>query len=238
MLRGEAGPLDGGPIAGERGVSIKARLLCLAAALLVAVSCTFGGPGGFKLFVPYVKQAQSNYCTAASVLMWRLYRGEGGVSQTDIFNWEGGAGCTTILRVAQAVVYFTGVDAYWDYDSDSAYYKLVSRQIASVAYGEPVIPVVRFNHTGVIDGGQWEQPSAYYVWDFVYFHDPDYNVGGPDLYIGATDWLQYFCPAGAGRCDQVVSATAVAGWEQDLATYGPNVRVSGGGRSGGGPYAM
>lgn len=212
------------------------RLLAVALVSVTATSCIFGGTPGYKLGVPFAKQEQFNYCTAASVQMWSLFAHHSSASQTDIFNWEGGAGCTTILRTAQAVAYFAGVDATWDYDADANYYKLISRQVASVSNGQPVIPVVRFNHTGVIDGGLWEQPGSFYVWDFVYFHDPDYNVGGPDLYIGATDWIQNFCPSGAGRCDQVVSGSSIAGWEQDLATYGPHVRVQGGGR--GGPYAM
>src|SRR5215831_15393842 len=142
MVRSSARPSKETPTLQDRWSSTKpTRLRLLAMALIsLATSCQFGAPAGFRLGVPYVQQGQPNYCTAASVLMWRLYLGRTGITQVDIFNWEG-PGCTTIVRVVQAVVYFTGIDAYWDNDTDPNYYKLVSRQIASVSNGQPVIPV-------------------------------------------------------------------------------------------------
>lgn len=214
------------------------RLLTGGLLSVLVASCNWWGPGGARLGVPYRTQplTPSDYCTAASVLMWRLWGGLPEISQSVIYNFEGGHGNTTIAQVAIAVRYFTpSTDAYWDQDVDSNYYQMISRQAASINNGVPVLPAVRFNHAGIIDGGSYHQDGAYYVWDFVYFNDPDPNVGGPDLYLGATDWIQNFCPAGQGFCDQVVAGSATAGWEQDLSNYGPQVRVSGGGRDGG-PY--
>lgn len=212
--------------------------LVLVAPLLVrASSCSFFPEGaGVQLGVPYRAQDQLNYCAAAAVLMWRLYDGRSEISQQSIFNWMGGVGCTTPPVVTSAVRNFTfTTDAFWDKGGGANANEMAARQIASVNYGTPVLAVVDYNHTGIINGGKWHAEANANVWDFVYFHDPDPRFGGANLQYSATNWFSRFCSAGQSFCDQIISASASAKWAEYLSDYGSTVRLAGGGRDSGRP---
>src|SRR5947209_3000623 len=138
-------------------------VLGLLSALLFS-GCNLQPDVGSTLGVPYRSQEQFNYCTPASVLMWRRYDGLPEVSQTTIFNWMGGTGSTNQIRVAQAVNAFTYTrDAYWDNAPSSDYKSMAARQITAFSTGTPSIVVVRYDHTGVINGGQYHVQGQYKV---------------------------------------------------------------------------
>ena len=208
-------------------------------ALLLSVALVCGAcippDTGYMLGVPYRAQDRFNYCTPASVLMWRLYDGLPEISQTTIFNWMGGQGCTNQLRVRDAVNNFTAThDVYWDNARSTEYRSMAARQATSIDQGIPVIVVVRFNHTGVLNGGKWHEDNVWDVWDFVYFHDPDPAYGANFRWV-AGDWLDQFCPSNQTFCDQIISGSATAAWESNLQVYGGSVQVYGGSRGSIGP---
>lgn len=183
---------------------------------------------GSRLSIPYRSQEQFNYCTCASVLMWRLADGYPAVTQTAIYNWMNGF--TNQLKVRDAVNYFTAThDAYWDNPRSTDYKAMAARQITAFDRGTPSIVVVRYDHTGVVNGGQWHQDGSFKIWDFVYFHDPDPSYGANFRWAGS-DWLDQFCPSSQTYCDQIVSSYATSNWQANLTEYGPSVRVYGGGR--------
>lgn len=101
-----------------------------------------------------------------------------------------------------------------------------------------MIPIVNSGfHAGVIDGGANHQNSAgYYVWDSVYFHDPEPSYG-PDREYGAGSWQSYMCPDSAA-CTQVISPSASSTWQDDYNNYGSDTVVAGGGRDVDVQYAM
>lgn len=186
---------------------------------------------GIKIGVPYRSQDNFNYCGAASVQMWRAADGLSAVSQATIFNWMSSfypACGSNQLGIEAAVRNFTvsGSDAYWDYGPDTEFESIISRQISSMDSRVPVIAVVEYDHTGVLNGGKWHQEGGYNVWDFVYFHDP---ARWGDVQYSATDWMDTFCPGYWGSCDQILSASASAAWYYNQETYGDTVQPAGGG---------
>jgi hypothetical protein len=195
--------------------------------------CNLPEDEGIQLGVPYRAQESFNYCGAASVLMWRPYDDPRAViSQASIFDWMSNSwpACgSNQLGLEAAVRHFTfssGVDAYWDFAPDSAYEEVLSRQISSMDSGVPVIAVVNFDHTGVLNGGKWHAEGNYYVWDFVYFHDP---AGLANDKILATAWMRQFCPGYWGSCDQILSSSASANWKFHIQAYSDRVVAAGGG---------
>jgi hypothetical protein len=110
---------------------------------------------------------------------------------------------------------------------------MAARQITSFSRGRPVIVVVRFNHTGVLNGGKYHQEGSYNVWDFVYFHDPD-PAYGANFRWAPSEWLDQFCSSAQAYCDQILSARAASDWQANYTTYGNSVRVYGGHDSSGG----
>lgn len=211
------------------------RLYSALLGLLVLTGCIPSG-SPIKLGVPYRAQERYNYCTAASISMWRLYDGLPERSQTYIFNWMGGQGCTTQFAAADAVSFFTnsGADAYWDNDSSANSDRMAARQITSIDAGIPVMVVVRYDHTGVLNGGKWHEMGASYVWDYVYFHDPDPRYGA-NVYFAANHWLDQFCPSSQTSCDQIISAAATAAWWNNYLTYRSSVVTYGESRTEGPP---
>lgn len=194
--------------------------------------CNLPEDEGIELGVPYRAQENFNYCGAASVLMWRLYDAPNAViSQESIFNWMSNSypACgSNQLGIEAAVQHFTfsGGDAYWDFTPDSEYEEVLSRQISSMDSRVPVIAVVEFNHTGVLNGGKWHGEGNLYVWDFVYFHDPARSA---NQQFSATEWMRMFCPGFWGHCDQILSASASAAWSFNIQAYSDRVVAAGGG---------
>jgi len=184
-----------------------------------------------KIGVPYRSQENFNYCAAASVQMWRAFDGLTAVSQQAIFNWMSNyypACGSNQLGVEAAVRNFTssGHDAFWDHGPDTDYEAMISRQITSMDSRVPVITVVNYDHTGVLNGGKWHQEGNFNVWDFVYFHDPALYS---NVQYSATDWMREFCPGFWGSCDQILSYNASRAWQYNLQTYGSAVEPAGGG---------
>ena len=185
----------------------------------------------YELGVPFEWQEQSDYCVPASVLMWRLFDGLPRVSQSSIYNWLGGRPCNA-LDVPSAVNHFTNTfDAYLDIEfspSSDERDQLVARQIVAEDRGTPVIAIVgpARNHVGVIDGGKYKkQQGSYYVWEFLFFHDP---ARGEGLYYTSSDWMEEFCGGGFSHCGQILSNNAITGWTNYYATYRNSIFLYGG----------
>jgi hypothetical protein len=185
----------------------------------------------YELGVPYRPQDQFNYCVPASVLMWRLYDGLPSVSQASIFNWIGGPPCYPD-DVPVAVNHFTNTfDTYLDIvDNPSGLdvEQLVARQITAEDQGTPVIAIVgpQRNHVGVINGGKYKKQGQYYVWEFLFFHDP---ADGEGLEYSSSHWLQFFCDGGFPFCGQILSSAATTGWQNYHAYYKNWIMLYGGG---------
>lgn len=56
--------------------------------------------------------------------------------------------------------------------------------------------------------------------DFVYFHDPARVAN--DRY-SAANWLNFFCREFQNHCAQVVSSSAIIGWDTYLQSFGSSV---------------
>lgn len=206
-------------------------LLSIPLLASILTGCNLPKDQGIKIGVPYRSQENYNYCGAASVQMWRAKDGLTSVSQATIFNWMSNyypACGSNQLGIEAAVRNFTvsGRDAYWDYAADTEFQDMISRQISSMDSRVPVIAVVDYDHTGVLNGGKWHQEGNYNVWDFVYFHDPALYS---NVQYSATDWMHNFCPGYWGSCDQILSSSASAAWYYNLQNYGDDVEPGGGG---------
>lgn len=193
-------------------------------------------PGDTRLPVPYRFQEEFNYCVPACVLMWRLYDGLPAVSQTSIFNWMGGTGCTNQINTARAVNHFTNTrDAYWDSGDSSNYEEMVSRQVTAFDRGVPSIAVINYDHAVVLTGGKYHQENRYFIWDYVLVHDPNPH-NGAHFRFTAGDWLREFCGSGQAYCDQIVSSQAVQGWYSNMVSNMDSIRVYGWDHDLGGPH--
>ncbi len=206
-------------------------LLGLAILNLALSGCGLSLYERYELGVPYVSQGPDDYCVPASVLMWRLYDGLSPVSQTTIYNWLGGHACLA-TDVPPAVNHFTNTfDSYLDIvfnPSDLDKDELIARQIVAEDQATPVIALVgpQRNHVGVINGGKYKKQGSYYVWEFLFFHDPGEGEG---LNYSSSSWLQFFCDAGYSHCAQILSANATSGWQNYYATYKNSLWLYGGG---------
>lgn len=206
----------------------------LVVSLLLAVAgCNLPKDAGFNLGVPFRHQVSYNYCGAASVLMWRLFDGLDDVGQATIYNWMSSYSpyCgSNQAGIAAAVRYFTLTpDAYWDFAEDTEFAEITARQITSMDARVPVIAVVDYDHTVVVNGGKWHEEGELNVWDFVYYHDPA-QMYGANFKATATDWQFMFCPGYWGTCDQIISGAAATFWGYNLQQYGDSVVAAGGGR--------
>lgn len=210
------------------------NIAVIAALTLWSVGCTIPENQEFKLGVPHVEQEQFNYCVPASILMWRLYDGLPAVSQDEIFNWLGGAPCTGD-EIPAGVNHFTRTtDTFLDLETANNLgdniRDIVARHITSVGESRiPVIALVRStkNHVGVINGGKYhfDEVSGLNVWDLVYFHDPAESFG--DRLFTASQWLDFFCRETHPHCAQIVSSSAIIGWDANVVNYGNSVSFQG-----------
>ncbi len=201
----------------------------LLASLLAG--CNLPKNQGIKIGVPFRSQENFNYCGAASVQMWRAKDGLSPLSQATIFTWMSNyypACGSNQAGITAAVNNFTvsGGDAYWDYAPDTEFQDMIARQISSMDSRVPVIAVVNYDHTGVLNGGKWHQEGNYNIWDFVYFHDP---AAYSNVQYSATDWMRTFCPGYWGSCDQILSSSASITWAYNLQNHGTNLEPGGGG---------
>ena len=207
------------------------RAVLLLAALAFS-GCTIPENQSFKLGVPHRQQLQFNYCVPASVLMWRLHDGLPEISQHVIFEGIGGTACT-VDKVPAAVSQYTGTfDTFADVvfaPTEGQVAQIVARQITSV--GESRVPTIAVvgakNHVGVLNGGKYhhDDPTNLNVWDLVYFHDPDETFG--NLAFTGSQWLDFFCREGHGHCAQVVSSSAIIGWDANLGAFGNSISFYG-----------
>lgn len=208
----------------------------LGGALVIAgslVSCGLPENQGIKIGVPYRAQEQFNYCAATCVQMWALYDGVSPTpSQGSIFNYmlNYSSGCgSNLLGVSDAVGQFTYTpDAYVDLEVNldgTAYEDLSARAITSIESDSPAIVVVNGDHTVVLNGGKWHGEDTRDIWDFVYIHDPAFDLA--NWRREASDWLEMFCPGYETYCSQVVSSSATLGWSFNLVSYGPWVEIRG-----------
>jgi Peptidase_C39 like family len=176
-------------------------LFALLSATLVMKSCSVGFGGGSNttsgspaLAVPWVGQENSEYCGPASILMWALYDGVTGLTQTQIGNHIGTSLATgsSQSQIAAGVDYYTrsGRDAGLSYpagttDEIGLYY---SQEVTSINSGVPFIAfIIGARHAGVARGGSWnyDDSSGLYVWDSVIFQDP---ISGSDQVYFAGQW--------------------------------------------------
>lgn len=208
---------------------------CLILAFVAGMLCNGCIPPNseVRLGVPYRKQTNYNYCAVASVLMWRLYDGLPEVTQASIFNWMGGQGCTTQDRVAAAVNHFTAThDVQWDLERSPNYKEMLARQVTSIDARFPVIAVIDYDHTVVVNGGKWHEEGANQVWDYVLYHDPGTYS---NVYAGAGHWRELFCSRQQTYCDQIISSTAIKNWWANYQAYAESVRLYGDSVYEGGP---
>lgn len=220
----------------------KSAVWVVALAALIAAGChiTFDNPTptGFKLGVPYYAQAAgSDYCGAASVLMWRVYRGGSVISQDVIYTAMGGSGSgVSPNAISNAVNTYAGEYTNVDYaggigDPDTLVNEFFSRQITAIDNLSPVIAIVNQGfHAGVIDGGSNHESTTtgLYVWDTVYFNDPDPVYGGADREYQAGSWQDTMC-GNSAACTQIISPSASASGNDNYGSYGDQVTVRGGG---------
>ena len=207
------------------------RLLAVLVAVTVAAGCSISGSPSNKLGVPYRSQDQGFYCGPASILMWRLYDGLPSISQSTIANYIGCSPSSGVSAqgIADGVNHFTYTnDTFWDLpggqgDPDTVRAEFFSRQITSIDLGIPVIAIVEGGlHAGVVNGGKWHtNSSGTYVWDYVYFHDPDPNFGGADIYWGANSWMESYVSS------QVISTSAALSAPSNFTNYGDEVTAPG-----------
>lgn len=191
-------------------VSASARGLAILAVTSILASCNVTSNPFYSLGIPYRAQESFNYCGAASVQMWRLYDRLSEVSQKEIHDWMFNywpACGSNQLGIQEAVNTFTNTrDAYWDRVYPQDFESAITRQITSMDSRVPVIAVVDYNHTVIINGGTWHDDGELYVWDTVYAHDPAW---GANRQYTAADWLDAFC---YDTCEQIVSYSAVGSW--------------------------
>ncbi len=217
----------------------------LAAALAASVllgGCNLPKNTGIKIGVPFRAQetTQWDLCGPASVQMWLLYDERPFASQTQIYNFMGGAGSgVSPSALAQAVAWYTWTnDAFVDYESganiEEARRKFFARQITAIDNDDPVMPITQGGyHTGILNGGKWSDSldGSYRVWDFVYFHDPAVTS---NMRFVADDWTYEVCP-GIATCHQIIAASIVYAAEQNFENYGWTVYPRGGEGPGGEP---
>lgn len=211
---------------------------CPLLLLVLLEACSLPANSEIKLGVPYRAQEQYNYCAAACVQMWRLYDGlPDDTTQQAIFNYMFNTYCASHqLAVADAVRYFTYThDAGWiSRSSQDSYPEMAARQISSIDAGVPVIVVFNFDHAVVLQGGKWHPENGRNIWDYVFMHDPDPSLGGPNVRLSALDWEFETChPTFGASCDQIESVGATSSWNSNLANHGSSVHVVGSQR---GPY--
>lgn len=205
-------------------------LLVLSAG--VGCKITVGGGGSYGnlyLAVPYFSQGNFLLCVPTSVLMWRRYDGLGYISPANIGSQMGcppSVGCA-LDEIADGVAAFTvtGNDAYLDDyggvvgDPIDLAARFFSRQITSLNNGVPVIAIVNGGlHAVVPFGGHFS--TAYgglKRWDYIRVRDP---WDGDDIQYTAGVWMDL-------NAHQVVSSSAINGWEGNAQTYGNSMRVRG-----------
>ncbi len=210
------------------------RFFGLSALVLLLGGCLPSGTD-LRLPIPFRSQEQYNYCVPACVQMWRLYDGLPSVSQTSIFNWMGGTGCTNQIRAADAVNHFTDIyDAYWDLGDSTNYKEMISRQITAFDRQYPTMAVVNGNHTVLVTGGKYHVEGSLKIWDYTLVHGPNPAIGAHYRY-SAGDWLDLFCGVGQTYCDQIASSTAVDGWYQNMQSHVSTFRAYGWDQDLGGP---
>jgi hypothetical protein len=210
------------------------RLLAVAmltvASVAVPKSCTLGtgsgsgssGGSSVSLGVPFFTQS-ANYCGPASIEMWSAYDGVF-ATQQQIASY---IGCSTATgsspaQILEGVLRFTtsGRDSVIAYNSGGVFY---SAEVTSANARVPIICLVNGAlHSGVIDGGEWhvDSDTGLYVWDTVYFHDPEV---GPDQPYFAASWT------GTDNVEHIISGGASANAQANYGTYGSRVMLRGSG---------
>jgi hypothetical protein len=206
---------------------------------LCTVGLLFGGcipeEEDMRLPIPYRAQERYNYCVPACVQMWRLYDGLTSVSQTSIFNWMGGAGCTNQINTEAAINHFTNTkDVYWDNGTSTSYKEMVARQITAFDRQYPTMAVVDGDHTVLITGGKYHVEGNYKIWDYTLVHDPNPYYGAHTQWT-AGQWLRLFCGSGQVYCDQFVSSAGVQGWYWNMQAHEDGIRAYGWDQDLGGP---
>lgn len=208
-------------------------IMFLGSAVLAPKSCSVGFGGGSNgtsgspaLAVPWVSQDNSEYCGPASILMWALYDGVTGLTQTEIGNYIGTSlsNGSTREQIVAGVNYYTrsGRDAVLAFpggttDEIGVYY---SQEVTSINSGVPLIAFITGSrHAGVARGGSWhyDDNSALYVWDSVIFQDP---ITGPDQVYIAGQWT-------SENVAHVVSSSASAQAGYNYNYYGGSVGLRG-----------
>lgn len=224
------------------------RVFVIAAAISILVAgCNIQfenpTPTTFSLGIPYVAQTGSDYCGAASTLMWAQYRGSNGATQDQIYQFMGGVGSgVSPEAIANAVMNFAHENAAVDSttgigDPDTLVQQFFSRQIGAINNRAPVVAIVAQGfHAGVIDGGSnhQDQNTGYYVWDTVLFNDPNPSIGRDASYSAGT-WMSNMCGNGAA-CLQIVDPGTTGSWYSNWSSYGDDVAVRGGSNYTHGPY--
>ncbi|MCL4838611.1 MAG: hypothetical protein KJ058_11680 [Thermoanaerobaculia bacterium] len=196
--------------------------------------------GNLNLNIPYRSQPEgSMLCGPACVLMWRLYDK---LPERSIYEISSGMGCGSYngcspAGIANGVNGYTRTydahdEGYWDGPgSDLADLQawLHSRQLHSLARGFPVITTILGGlHAVVPNRGNFSTaPDGTRRWDYVFVHDP-YLSEGPDRYYVAGQWMD-------AVEDQIISSSALMGWEGSFASYA-NIRVRGWWGTSNGPY--
>lgn len=208
-------------------------VMFLGGTVLVPKSCTVGFGGGSNttsgspaLAVPWVSQENIQYCGPASILMWALYDGVSGLTQTSIGNHIGTSLSSGSSReqIVAGVDYYTrsGRDAVLDFaccttDEVGVYH---SQEVTSINSGVPFIAFINgSNHAGVARGGSWnyDDNAALYVWDSVIFQDP---ITGPDQVYFAGQWT-------SENVTHIISSSASSEASHNYDTYGGRIGLRG-----------
>jgi hypothetical protein len=209
-------------------------LSLLMVAVIATKSCTIsvggtsgnGSSGSPGLNVPWVSQANSEYCGPASILMWALSDHVSNLTQTQIGTYIGASPTTgsSPEGILAGVIHFTasGADAGLDYPGGTAdqvglYY---SDEVTSINSQVPFIALIGgATHAGVASGGSWhhDDTNGYYVWDSVVFQDP---IVGPNQPYIAGQWT-------SEDVTHIVSHSASVQANTNLSTYGGHVALRG-----------
>jgi hypothetical protein len=212
--------------------------------VMIPKSCTItigGGGGGsgsgggntVSLGVPWVSQDNDHFCGPASILMWALYDGISGHTQTEIASSIGTTqGGSSPQQITVGVQRFTrsGHDASLDYAGGTTQQVglYFSQEVTSANSLVPFVALIGgATHAGVVTGGTWhvDDSTSLNVWDSVTFQDPILGPGQP--YI-AGQWTN----ADIGH---IISFSASADASYNYDQYGGSVAVRGSAGGIGGP---
>lgn len=220
----------------RRGLRLFCQLtgyMLLGISLIGGCQIQVGGGGSYgnlDLQVPYYSQPDILLCGPTTVLMWRRGDGLSYIAPQTLGDMMGcpwrTQGCS-IEQIVQGARTYTlgGYDAFQDDygglgDPDVLIAEYFSRQITSLSNGVPVIGLIyNATHAVIVHAGNYTTTSdGLKQWDYVYIQDPLWGSSYRRFVAG--EWMDV-------NAFQVISSSAMAGWDGNFETYGDETLVRG-----------